>query len=387
MIKILSLANITMSDTNKYLNSNTTGNHMSQSKVDPNLIKLLLTDPELDVSIPSNLVSINQDNEHYEINSFQSNGNFREMSSFQNNIHNSDQDVAPYSSHIDVSMSGTLPKEESTQLYSNQESMNQAPKRREVAKPKLDTYKPRLSVLTWNIWFDNKNQKERTLRIIQIIKQLDVDIVCLQEVTVSSHALIKSRLLGYQLFQIFIEEGYEYGTCILCKKDTVRVIDPYYYDFPETQMGRKILGCEIELLKFGSNMHILTTHLESMWDNKDVRNQQFNVIKEVIADLDNLILAGDFNICSHKETIEKNIQSTNLIDSWIQIGCPESIKWTYDGTKNANINGNTKSRLDRIYYRQQTRILKELRLVGLNATGPNIPEPPSDHYALYAVFE
>ena len=83
--------------------------------------------------------------------------------------------------------------------------------------------------------------------------------------------------------------------------------------------------------------------------DKDTRNKQFDVIKEVIADLDNLIIAGDFNICSPKEAIEKNIQSTNLSDCWVEIGCPLSIKWTYNGTQNTNINNKLKSRLDRIY--------------------------------------
>ena len=153
-------------------------------------------------------------------------------------------------------------------------------------------------------------------------------------------------------------------------------------------MGRRLVGCEVRLLGYkGETIHVMTTHLESIWDNKDVRNSQFDTIKEVISDLDNLIIGGDFNICSNKEPIEKNIRGTNLKDCWAELGCPSGTKWTYNGALNQNIKGGMKGRLDRIYYRLGFgNRLHQLRLVGLNSTNPNILEPPSDHYGLYAEF-
>lgn len=247
-----------------------------------------------------------------------------------------------------------------------------------------------LTALTWNIWFEQRNQKERTLRIIQIIKQLSPDFICLQEVTPLSYNIIKSRLLDYQIFEIFIEEGYSYGTCILCKKETVEVVDPYYYDYTDTQMGRRLVGCEVRLSKHGGKkIHILTTHLESMWENKEVRNLQFDTIKEVIKDInEDIILAGDFNICSVREPIEWNLATTKLVDVWVECGCPSSIKYTYDSKINKNLSGgNMRSRLDRIYYMSNSGMKSQsLKLVGLNSTSPNILEQPSDHFGLMTEF-
>jgi len=309
------------------------------------------------------------------------------MNSEENSIEESTQletSMEP-STQLETSM------EPSTQLttYNNNEADLPPIIRKEINTPiHVSPPKNKLVVLTWNIWFDSKSLKDRTLRIVQNIKQLAPDLICLQEATEQSYTILKSRLVDYHIFQIFIEEGNPYGTCILCKKSTIDVIEPYYYDFPNTQMGRRVVGCEIKLQNFpDKSIHVLTTHLESLWENMEYRNMQFETIKEVIKDVDNLILAGDLNICSEKEPIVKNIGSTNLSDVWRVIGCPTSIKYTYDGKLNSNIKGSTQGRLDRILYRLSfNHRLHQVRLIGLNSTSPSILEPPSDHFGLYAEF-
>lgn len=245
-----------------------------------------------------------------------------------------------------------------------------------------------ITVLTWNIWFEEKWLKERTLRIIGIIKDLSPDLVALQEVVAASLALLKAHLPQYHLFQVFVEEGAAYGDAILCKRATVDVVEPYYYDYPETQMGRRLIGCEISM-KTGQRekMHFLTTHLESMWTNAEARNLQFGVIQSIIAEHKNVILCGDFNIANNGEAVERTIAGTDLKDAWTEIGCPSAIKWTYNGEMNKNINGKYKARYDRIYYRFRFKSkLDNLKLVGLGATNSQVLTPPSDHFGLLAQF-
>ena len=132
----------------------------------------------------------------------------------------------------------------------------------------------------------------------------------------------------------------------------------------------------------------MTTHLESMTDNAEVRNHQFNTIKEIIKDTGNCIIAGDFNICSVKEAIESNIANSDLSDVWINMGCPNNIKYTYDNKLNANVLGRFQSRLDRILYNFSFKHnIKSLELIGLNNTSHEIMVPPSDHFGLIAVFQ
>lgn len=260
------------------------------------------------------------------------------------------------------------------------------PKRREITTPQSNS-SDHFTVLTWNIWFSQKNMVERTMRIIQHIKSLSPTVLCLQEVTEVSYNMLSERLADYFIFQVFITERQSYGTCILCKKAETEIIEPYYYDYPDTQMGRRLVGCEIKWKGIANSIHVMTTHLESMWENTDIRNLQFEVVKEVIKNYPNVILAGDFNICSNKEPVQQNIRNSDLIDCWEKLGCPNAIKWTYDGTVNSNISGNKRGRLDRIYYRSDNLTSVDLSLIGLGSTSPSIAAPPSDHFGLLTRFQ
>lgn len=256
----------------------------------------------------------------------------------------------------------------------------------------------RFTVMTYNIWFDNAYIKERTLKIVNIIKHKSPDIVCLQELTEGTFDLIESQLGSiYQIFQAFKDEGNPYGTCIMCLRESVSIIEdddnPYYYDYNScTQMGRRVVGCEIEFKKFKTlktpRVHILTTHLESLKDNTDQRASQFDIIKTVIKGYKNCILTGDFNVCNSNEPIEKKITESKLTDCWIEMGCPHKIKYTYNAKKNKNIHGSKYlNRFDRILYCSEAFSAKSMTLTGRDDVSASIPIPPSDHYGLITEFE
>ena len=244
-----------------------------------------------------------------------------------------------------------------------------------------------ISILTFNIWFDDRNLKERTSRIIDIISRHKPDLVCLQEVTSVSFKLIKHKLHDYEIFQVFEELENPYGCCILTKIKTIEVVDPYYYDYPDTNMHRRIVGCEVKIRDTNYVFHVLTTHLESGSPEKDIRNRQFDIINEVIKDLENVIIAGDFNICSNSEPVIQKIQKGNLSDCWVKMGCPSMLEYTYNGVTNQNIVGKTKSRLDRILYKTSISLDPcKMLLVGTGQTNTEIYKPPSDHYGLLSNF-
>ena len=248
------------------------------------------------------------------------------------------------------------------------------------------------SVLTYNIWLEEKYSKERTLKIVNTIKRHMPDIVCLQEVTEYTLDIIKKKLEPYyQNFHSFVEERKSYGMCFLCKRDTVKVLDrPYYYEYDGiTSMSRDIIGCEVEFLKLPKMpFHVMTTHLESLPDNDHLRSEQFDVISEVIKPLKNLVLLGDFNIYSLQEDIERKISNSKLKDSWVEVGCPNRIKHTINYRKNSNVRGKVLSRSDRIYYSTNNPqfSVNKMSLLGLEQTSYNVSIPPSYHYGLLAEF-
>merc|ERR1711971_789134 len=49
--------------------------------------------------------------------------------------------------------------------------------------------KPKIRIMTWNIWFDNITQ-ERIDCILNIIAEKDPDVICLQEVTDETRQMI-----------------------------------------------------------------------------------------------------------------------------------------------------------------------------------------------------
>jgi len=244
----------------------------------------------------------------------------------------------------------------------------------------------KIRVLTYNLWFDEDTRLERAQQIIHLIKKQQLEIVGLQEVVPETfELLIKYLKTDYLIYQIFIDEKIPYGDCLLLRRDKIKIIEPYFYDFPKTAMSRKILGCEIQVLGFSTTLHILNTHLESGRNNHELRAHQIQVIQEIINKhgIKNVIILGDFNITSLKEEAEDFLQRTCLNDVWVNIGCPVELKYTYDYRRNSRIQGKFRARLDRILYQLEfDHLLTGLKLVGVTREMP----PPSDHFGLQAEF-
>lgn len=51
----------------------------------------------------------------------------------------------------------------------------------------------KLTILTYNVWFDNFYKHERYLVIMRILQQSDADFICLQEVTEDFKALLMAE--------------------------------------------------------------------------------------------------------------------------------------------------------------------------------------------------
>jgi len=244
----------------------------------------------------------------------------------------------------------------------------------------------KLRILTYNLWFHESNRLERAQQIIHLIKKQQIEIVGLQEVVPETFELIVKHLkTDYLVFQVFIDEKLPYGDCLLFRRERIHIVEPYFYDYPKTAMSRKLIGCEIQVKGFQPKLHILTTHLESGRNNAEVRHHQFQIIEEVVnkQNIGNVIMMGDLNITNIKEPTEDQIQQSVFSDAWIEIGCPEDLKYTYDYLRNSRITSKFRSRLDRILYRLGfEHLISGLKLVGITQELP----PPSDHFGLLAEF-
>jgi len=164
--------------------------------------------------------------------------------------------------------------------------------------------------------------------------------------------------------------------------------EPYFYDYPQTKMYRKIFGCQIKIKQSGQLMHIITTHLESLPENDIERTRQFMTLEKVIANLKtkNYIVAGDFSIYTPNERVDRYINNAKIHDAWVEMGCPFKVKYTYNSKRNPNIEQNCQSRSDRILYGNSHLLTpKVIKLLGReNINDAKIP--PSSHFGTFVSF-
>lgn len=255
--------------------------------------------------------------------------------------------------------------------------------------PKAKSIKLRL--LTHNIWNNTLYYQERLSAIVRTIKNRAPDVICLIDVSVHAFQEIENQLeSNYNMFQVFTEEGENAGTVLLCNKNTIDFPEdssPYYYDFPGS--GR-IIGADVCHRESGYRFHILGTRLDDHPDNDNVRENQCNVVCNVVRKLDNFVLMGDMNFYTRNERGEVRINEF-MSDTWVKIGCPPELRFTYNGKTNPIIRSNEKLRNSRIYYKSKSRkhglAPKSMSLVGMENISSDIKMPASPYYGLETIYE
>lgn len=232
-----------------------------------------------------------------------------------------------------------------------------------VAPAALPPVPKGLRIVTYNVYFKggtvfdvNPTQQllfdQRMSGVLQLIRQQDAEIVCLQEVT--------GRALPIFLKDAFLRAHYyitdatgstlgRYGVLILCK---FPISDVRLYQIP-TRMGRNLLQAEVS---FASDMKaiISTVHLDSLRYAAPTRKEQLHRIHEILntqtlAQENHLlfnVLCGDFNL-GPKESDEPL-----LSDGWNDAGIVLAKTGTPAPTIGLNYHSDTyaPARFDRIYW-------------------------------------
>lgn len=243
-----------------------------------------------------------------------------------------------------------------------------------------------LKVLTYNIWNNPYQLHERVRAITREIRNLDLDLIALQEVTSNSIEVIFEDLADfYHVIENFKNTGADHGIVILINRFKFNIIEPYRFDFTEcTSDTRHILGAKIERFVDNKRLDFLTTHLESNSSNDHLRLRQRAILDKVANNNDELedtvIFAGTCNGYKH---YERSLElSGKYRDVWISLGCSPSLRNTFEGLKNPHLSKiKFKGRLDKIIVRGKDLKEKNLTLIGVDS--PNC-ESPSDHYGLIA---
>ncbi|CAF1253970.1 unnamed protein product, partial [Didymodactylos carnosus] len=284
----------------------------------------------------------------------------------------------------------------------------------------------RCHFLTWNILFDYHHKtkiysSERYRHILNILKSLLPDIVCLQEVTYeflelllseawlkneNYHVVIMKNIILSQNLK-YKEQNY-YGQILLSKN-----IRPYSVHFlplltneeQEEKTTTMKTTKEIILARFGLKsstnniIDIINLHLHSN-RSKNADNKRCNSLKHLISNMqnlsDNLLLMGDFNFGDNDMKEQDFLHNQMFNDLWKDVyDLEENPGYTFDPSHNlcAKITSDTmiNRRVDR--YLLQSKLnydIEHLNMIGLETyivnSQDDISLNPSDHYGLQCVL-
>lgn len=307
-----------------------------------------------------------------------------------------------------------------------------------------------ISVLTWNVWFDNFKREERYNEILNLCSTIGPDVVCLQEVTPFFIRMLKEhelcRLYDVSDHDLTGSTVGSYGVLSLCRRD---LKGTFQFHELHTEMDRKLLTTSFSTPH--GTVGVGNVHLESL-NTRITRRIQLQQCRPILDRFRVSLLCGDFNFDSDRnytlddKPLENNALAEvypNYKDVWLELHTPGSGK-TFDTDVNLMLGQrNEHMRYDRIILRNQpipiptmaskllgtpaqseepalpTYVPTEIRLLGTRTVGENIdawyknatsatdsvadvppavesafatpvkksrPVFPSDHFGLHAVF-
>ncbi|KAL3891595.1 hypothetical protein ACJMK2_003851 [Sinanodonta woodiana] len=249
----------------------------------------------------------------------------------------------------------------------------------------------RIRVMSWNIdSLDPKNKKSRVEGVCDKINKEKPHVVLLQEVVMETQKILEEKCPSYD----FVPGGEkEYYTAILLQQNVTTLEDATVIPFYSSMMLRNLLTvkCTVKGIKFD----ILTSHLESTKEYGKERKNQLKIAFESVrrADADRtVIFGGDLNL-RDDELIEIGGIPENVYDVWEVTGKRPEAKFTWDMTRNDNLEYSSKfkpkCRFDRLYIRHSKpkALVKPVyfELVGLERL-KSCQRFPSDHWGLLGHF-
>jgi hypothetical protein len=263
-----------------------------------------------------------------------------------------------------------------------------------------------LTILNFNIWFDEYAEEERTSALLACIYKDDPDVLCFQEVKPN---IFKKLILNLKKYKYYYPKNitHKYGCVIFSKYKISKCLT---VPFTKTSMGRELIitkidyPCQVIDDDNLENMSIekveiiiATTHFESEFNRKSVNinkwsqiHESYTILNGLFEKYKNVIFSLDTNLTEYEEMKNNFIYNDNgWNDAWILKG-NENNKYTFDCVNNIYLKlkkGRYRSRLDRMLFKTINCEIEDYDLVK-NASNPVFSWiSPSDHFGLIGKFE
>ena len=246
-----------------------------------------------------------------------------------------------------------------------------------------------LKIMSFNVWFSNYKWKERLNELCKLIKEHNVDIFCLQEVTTQflwTFGEYKYIQDTYVLTDVTGDTLDAYGVIIGCNKQKMKMMELKITQLP-THMRRSLLSVKMGLYNSNNDeIWINTVHLESK-NNTSTRIKQMNIIfGNVMNKMNNCILTGDFNFKDSNDNdidgkiIENDKIPDNYMDCWKKY-CDLKCQNDTSEWNKLFVSGWTRRvgyRYDRILLKSDIWNVSDFKIIGRNKSNSN-DDMPSDH--------
>ncbi len=205
-----------------------------------------------------------------------------------------------------------------------------------------------ITVLTWNLWWRFGNFAQRQEPILQVLREADADIICLQEVWAKEGDRDQAQWLGEQLERHVARhdtaqrDGLSFSNAILSRWPILSSSNHALPGVDGQPSHRRAIQATVESPR--GPIHVFCTHLDQRFDNSAVRQQQLKTIcalaKAIPRDTEvdfPVILAGDLNAVPDSDEIRALTgrrppyeRGMTFTDAWEVVGTPSGDPgWTW----------------------------------------------------------
>ncbi len=237
-----------------------------------------------------------------------------------------------------------------------------------------------MKVLTWNVWFGEYQQEQRTIALISELSRRKPEVIALQEITAPVREALDD-LRGYDVFDDEGGDGLGYGVVVLTR---VAVARAAVLGGMPTQMGRRLVAVEL-----ANGLTVATIHLESTSIGGRDRVAQLGILQPWLrARAADFVLVGDMNF-TPSDRAETAALEPGLVDVWPTLH-PDDPGFTVDTDVNTmrleSSGAPAQKRIDRVFLRSDRWRPTAIDKVG-TAPIDDHATFTSDHFGLEVTLE
>lgn len=251
---------------------------------------------------------------------------------------------------------------------------------RETATP---CHVDRLTVTTYNIWFNDKHARQRHRTIADLLSRESPDIMAFQEVTPDALTVFGEQPWIREHYRSAAVVGGRRGNYGMLLLSRVPVDSVTYTPLP-TRLSRGYLTAQLTVN--GERLTVVGIHLESGKASASLRARQLGRIFASQRDAENVVMLGDFNI----RDSENAIIDPDYRDAWPVLR-PGEPGYTEDTTIN-HMRFDMKDkrrhvRFDRVLTTGDAWVPESIELLGREPISAALPRVfPPDHFGVRCVL-